>query len=584
MSTINLNVGGGFVEIAALAALVGGTTAESLILGSRGAAGLPLAAMSAFGSPFLIKACIAASVGLSSRIERSIEAGATQGDIAGISVTLSKRVLSGKGPPNATSTPLSTRYVYAFDGYTSAILRNCPSAEHGAPARIVHYVRGRQWKASRQQQNILDWLSICASLLKLAEAFAIWQYGSFILALLTLINWAWFFLSAMLLQLAGLSREHSKYFDASEEGETAKGYCYDYLAGDLPSVQFAAQHRKIMLNVPPNVREHIGWRLTWAFGALICTGTLVATYIFIGAQPKTATYVWLEFQVLWLVVRSVFFHFAHETDSIQHGVPKLVRERELRKYGFRILSLASGVSHYQTLLHPRMPYCYTEDMQDPTAVYQLIKTSEHLFDRTRMALNARLEKCYGGQVTTEVEIKAVIGDTLLSSFAWLLGSPYTSMDLYDCCLVALGVGSRTVMIPSARVLSGHVKEVRQPFVDPEAGIVGEHTPKGAANDGVDIGWVFWVPLDHDRWLYYVGDLNFIGKQRMEVLSSADVTKKLSVGDLFVSLRDVLDVDEVIKRSRFVGQLLVDLLEEDDSTAFVKDVPPPYRKYSVSKVS
>ncbi|RYO92976.1 hypothetical protein DL766_009920 [Monosporascus sp. MC13-8B] len=576
MPSINLDVGGGFVEISALAALFGDTTAESLILGSRGAAGLPLAAMSTFGSPFLIKACIAA-FGLRSRVERSIEAGATQGGIAGISVTLSKKTPSGKGLPDATSMPLSTQYVYAFDGYTSAILRNCPSAEHGTPARIVHYVRGRQWAASRRQQNILDWLSICASLLKLAEAFAIWQYGSFILALLTMINWAWFFLSAILLQLAGLAREHSKYFDASEEKKIAKGYCYDYLAGDLPSVQFVAQHRKIMLSVPPNVREHIGWRMTWAFGALICTGTLVATYIFIGAQPKTATYVWLGFQVLWLVVRSVFFHIAQETDSIQQGVPKLVRERELRKYGFRILSLASGVSQYQTLLHPRMPYCYTEDIHDPIAIYRLVKTSEHLFNKTQIALNVRLEKFHGGQVTTDVEIKAVIGDTLLSSIAWLLGSPYTSMDLYDCCLVALEVGSRTVMIPSARVLSGHVKEVRQPRVDPEAGIVGEHTPRGAVNDGVDIGWVFWVPLDPDRWLYFVGDLNFIGRQRMEVLSSADVTKRLSMADLFVSLRDVRDVEEAVKKSRVVGRLLVDLLQEDDGTVFVQDMPPPYRQ-------
>src|SRR4051794_17480403 len=99
-----------------------------------------------------------------------------------------QKIFSRKGPQNTTSTPSSTQFVYTFDGYTSAILRNCPTTEHGARARIVHYERGRQWKASRRQQNILDSLSICASLLKLAEAFAIWHYGSFILALLTVIN------------------------------------------------------------------------------------------------------------------------------------------------------------------------------------------------------------------------------------------------------------------------------------------------------------------------------------------------------------------------------------------------------------
>lgn len=36
-----LDVSGGLVEVAALTSLIGATTAESLILGSRGAAGLP---------------------------------------------------------------------------------------------------------------------------------------------------------------------------------------------------------------------------------------------------------------------------------------------------------------------------------------------------------------------------------------------------------------------------------------------------------------------------------------------------------------------------------------------------------------
>ena len=56
------NFGNGLIEIAALTTLVGATTAESLILGSRGVAGLPWAAMSTFGSFYIIKTCIAASM------------------------------------------------------------------------------------------------------------------------------------------------------------------------------------------------------------------------------------------------------------------------------------------------------------------------------------------------------------------------------------------------------------------------------------------------------------------------------------------------------------------------------------------
>lgn len=54
-------LGNGLIEIAALTTLIGSTTSESLTLGSRGAAGMPWAAISAFGSFSIIKACIAAA-------------------------------------------------------------------------------------------------------------------------------------------------------------------------------------------------------------------------------------------------------------------------------------------------------------------------------------------------------------------------------------------------------------------------------------------------------------------------------------------------------------------------------------------
>ncbi len=48
----------GFLEIAALTNLIGSSTAESLALGNRRAAGLPWAAMSSFGILSVIRACV----------------------------------------------------------------------------------------------------------------------------------------------------------------------------------------------------------------------------------------------------------------------------------------------------------------------------------------------------------------------------------------------------------------------------------------------------------------------------------------------------------------------------------------------
>lgn len=52
---------GGIIEIAALTTLIGASTAESLMLGSRGAAGVLWASMSVFGVVALIKAAVTAA-------------------------------------------------------------------------------------------------------------------------------------------------------------------------------------------------------------------------------------------------------------------------------------------------------------------------------------------------------------------------------------------------------------------------------------------------------------------------------------------------------------------------------------------
>ncbi|KAM5451404.1 hypothetical protein McanCB49686_005762 [Microsporum canis] len=352
MASINLNIGGGIVEIAALTALIGATTGESLILGSRGAAGLPWAAMSLFGTPFLIRACISARtptwlremigvknakcdtmVGMSSRIERVARSDVTQKNIAGISAVLSNNLT---------------------------------------------------------------------------------KYGNIYMA-------------------------------------------------RFPSIVVSGS-----VHVPPPYtwdRPHLTWDDE--------------------ADPGTRA--------------------------------------------------------------------QKEDTQDPSTVYQLIKTCELLFDKAQVALEVGLEQSDPSKPSTEVEIKAVISDTLLSSIAWILGYPDTCIDVYDCCLVALEIAGRTVIIPSARVLSGNVKK---------AGALLGPRSRHFRNDGVNIGWVFWIPLGAGQRLHLIGDLSFTGRQRMEVLSSEDVTKRLNVGNLYIGLRDVHDVQNVVEKSCRVGRLLINLLKEE----------------------
>src|SRR5437667_10272727 len=92
-SASSLNLGTSLVEIAALSTLIGSATAESLILGNRGAAGLPWAAMSTFGSLSVVKACIAAATPSWLRETLGVRNAATDSAI-GLSLDLASKYMT----------------------------------------------------------------------------------------------------------------------------------------------------------------------------------------------------------------------------------------------------------------------------------------------------------------------------------------------------------------------------------------------------------------------------------------------------------------------------------------------------------
>lgn len=89
------NFGGGLIEVGALTALIGSTTAESLVLGNRGAAGLLWGTMSSFGALSVIKACIAAATPSWLRDTLGVRSKATD-DALGIALTLNDKSLQSR--------------------------------------------------------------------------------------------------------------------------------------------------------------------------------------------------------------------------------------------------------------------------------------------------------------------------------------------------------------------------------------------------------------------------------------------------------------------------------------------------------
>lgn len=105
-------------------------------------------------------------------------------------------------------------------------------------------------------------------------------------------------------------------------------------------------------------------------------------------------------------------------------------------------------------VHPRGIYCYEEDLQKLDTVHET-KASYPL-----LPSDVDSGSC-------EINVVAVIWDTLLSSACWVFGSKLSGLDLYDSCVLILHIRGSTVAIPAARVLTD---KPAAPKPDVEAGI------------------------------------------------------------------------------------------------------------------
>jgi hypothetical protein len=172
--------------------------------------------------------------------------------------------------------------------------------------------------------------------------------------------------------------------------------------------------------------------------------------------------------------------------------------------------------------------------------------------------NERLPSCHIGDFV-DLEVLAVIGDTMLASIAWIQGCDMSCLDLYDSCIVIFKIDNQTFLIPASRVLSGNAGQLKNPPADSESagGVSPQFVPKLGPCRGEGNGWVYWIPLGSDRWLYIVCGLDSLGEQCAEVLHSSEITRRLMVGNLWVSLINIEEVKTLVERSARIGGMLMD---------------------------
>ena len=413
-------------------------------------------------------------------------------------------------------------------------------------------MRDHYWEMAQRSQTKYDWIFTFATLLKFIEIFLLYRFGSQRIFLITGAIWAYCFLSAIILQLFHHGR-------ATTIGEQSSHL--DVVSGSLPTPQVMGGERRVLLGVPINLRKGRAWQTFWILGAIVCVSSLLATYTMLSKEPDICFQIWIAFQVIWLALRSTFFHFAQQVDDIKHIVtPTVVESHFPPELNLRLLGLAVGVSKYQVLNHPRGAYSYVDDTQDPVNIRNLLSAADfQLTEHVQLPANAGIES------EADIVVVAVLGDTLLSSVAWLMGSSLTGMDLYDSCVLAIRVSDQIQLVPSCRVLSGRIMGEHES--DPEVTLPTRFRPKGGSNEGLNISWRYWIPCEDDRWLSYSTprttpvkkDLSITGTKRMSVTTRDRITKELLSGSLQISMSDAQAVEDAVAQSAKAARVIQNML-------------------------
>jgi len=456
--------------------------------------------------------------------------------------------------------------VYAFDQFTLGPLNSVtpfhPGTSKHPPVHIFLRDPLYEWPAASH-----DRIDLYTTLGKLLEVFVLQKMNAGMLYWVTGLNWFYFFVSARLLLYMQLSRGYGRDLDNSGR--------LDIMAGKLPSTRHPGGACRILLSAPGNFRQHVLWKIVWALGAVISIVSIVSCFVLLASCPPRVVYTWVGFQVLWLLCRSLFFHFAEGTDSFSGPTVLEIGWGELSPgLKRRVLELVLALCQYQTHVHPRERKSYLEDTMDLCEI-------QSLFTRCTIVDEYPLAVLPAHPANVDVNIIAIMGDTLLSSIAWFYGSKYTSMDLYDCCIIFLEVPSTTsantiLAVPAVRTLCASLRgPIPTPVGDVESASTAldldplelrqHHSPKGSPAGPGDVEWFSWIPCSDRRWLQVrSSSLRMLGsKRRAEVLSGEELAVVLQGASLEID-SDEKGVCEVMARSRAAAQIVMDLIKGSQS--------------------
>lgn len=192
------------------------------------------------------------------------------------------------------------------------------------------------------------------SAVKTLEVIAMWRIQGDLIWCVAGIPWFYFFICAGLLQQQRLSRGNNNDSNYITSG---------VISGQLPVPSRAGNKRKVILGVPQDFRRSTLWKAVWACGSIVCTASLITLYVLMATQESVPIYLWLGFQLFWLLLRSIYFHLSQGS---RKGAYHTLIQEDLQSMDHiarkRVLSLILALSRYQMHNHPRGFYSYKDEL------------------------------------------------------------------------------------------------------------------------------------------------------------------------------------------------------------------------------
>jgi hypothetical protein len=273
---------------------------------------------------------------------------------------------------------------------------------------------------------------------------------------------------------------------------------------------------------------------------------VIGTFLVLGQNRAEVVYVWLAFQFLWLLARTLVFYLVESAAGAHQGLavgrtwdqcPIPLRERTVR--------LVMALAKQQTTLHPRGVQAYRDDLMNE-------KTIGSLFNTAGWSLTEELpiQNNFAGPLA----VVDVVGDTVLRTVNWTSGANLNNADLYDAVLVIIKVDGNFFAVPAVRVsVSWCRKHKRSRQRGDSHGEICAKTEE----------WVLWIPAivqdeSEKRWLYAHGS-KIRGTLEVESLSAEDLDRRLATGEWLISFEKIGDLEAVLHVSRKTSWLFMNLM-------------------------